>query len=63
MLSEDSETGEGTRKRHRSILLDEDEDLECRSEKLKARHCSWDEQDMLANFSSEVRIWGVHITL
>ncbi|KAL8175102.1 UNVERIFIED_CONTAM: hypothetical protein K2H54_013274 [Gekko kuhli] len=56
LLSEDSEAGEGSRKRHRGFLLDEDEDTDSRSGKAKGRNHSWDEHDVLANFSSELKI-------
>uniref|UniRef100_A0ACB8FKS1 Uncharacterized protein n=1 Tax=Sphaerodactylus townsendi TaxID=933632 RepID=A0ACB8FKS1_9SAUR len=54
LLSEDSEPGEGTRKRHRGFLLDEEEEME--SLKVKGRNHSWDEHDVLASFSSELKI-------
>ncbi|KAJ7305918.1 hypothetical protein JRQ81_010284 [Phrynocephalus forsythii] len=56
LLSEDSETGEGTRKRHRGLLLDEDEEMESTSGKVKGRNHGWEEHHMLANFSSELKI-------
>ncbi|ETE61747.1 Trinucleotide repeat-containing 18-like protein, partial [Ophiophagus hannah] len=55
LLSEDSEMGEGLEEKHQGLLLDEEEEGENRSGKTKTRHRSWDEQDLLMNFSSELK--------
>lgn len=54
MLSEDSETGEGMKKRHKGALPEEDEDVESGSGKLKGRNQSWEEHDAAPSFSNEV---------
>lgn len=54
MLSEDSETGEGMKKRHKGALPEEDEDVESSSGKMKGRNQSWEEHDAAPSFSNEV---------
>lgn len=54
MLSEDSETGEGMKKRHKGALPEEDEDVESCSGKMKGKNPSWEEHDVAPSFSSEV---------
>lgn len=54
MLSEDSETGEGMKKRHKGALPEEDEDVESGSGKMKGKNQSWEEHDAAPSFSNEV---------
>lgn len=54
MLSEDSETGEGMKKRHKGALPEEDEDVESSSGKMKGKNPSWEEHDAAPSFSNEV---------
>lgn len=54
LLSEDSETGEGMKKRHKGALPEEDEDVESGSGKMKGRNQSWEEHDVAPSFSNEV---------
>lgn len=54
LLSEDSETGEGMKKRHKGALPEEDDDVESGSGKMKGRNQSWEEHDAAPSFSNEV---------
>ncbi|NWS14034.1 TNC18 protein, partial [Pachyramphus minor] len=56
LLSEDSETGEGMKKRHKGALPEEDEDVESSSGKMKGRNQSWEEHDAAPSFSNELKI-------
>ncbi|XP_008934551.1 PREDICTED: trinucleotide repeat-containing gene 18 protein-like, partial [Merops nubicus] len=56
LLSEDSETGEGMKKRHKGALLEEDEDVESSSGKMKGRNQSWEEHDAAPGFSNELKL-------
>uniref|UniRef100_A0A8C0F570 Trinucleotide repeat containing 18 n=1 Tax=Bubo bubo TaxID=30461 RepID=A0A8C0F570_BUBBB len=56
LLSEDSETGEGMKKRHKGSLPEEDEDVESSSGKMKGRNQSWEEHDAAPSFSNELKI-------
>lgn len=54
LLSEDSETGEGMKKRHKGAVPEEDEDADSSGGKMKGRSQSWDDHDAAASFSNEV---------
>ncbi|NWY73035.1 TNC18 protein, partial [Erithacus rubecula] len=56
LLSEDSETGEGMKKRHKGALPEEDEDVESSSGKMKGKNPSWDEHDAAPSFSNELKL-------
>ncbi|NXN74303.1 TNC18 protein, partial [Himantopus himantopus] len=56
LLSEDSETGEGMKKRHKGALPEEDEDVESSSGKMKGRNQSWEEHDAAPSFSNELKL-------
>ncbi|NXI90789.1 TNC18 protein, partial [Psophia crepitans] len=56
LLSEDSETGEGMKKRHKGALPEEDEDVESGSGKMKGRNQSWEEHDAAPSFSNELKV-------
>ncbi|NXX79226.1 TNC18 protein, partial [Urocolius indicus] len=56
LLSEDSETGEGMKKRHKGALPEEDEEVECGSGKMKGRNQSWEEHDSAPSFSNELKL-------
>uniref|UniRef100_A0A493T456 Trinucleotide repeat containing 18 n=1 Tax=Anas platyrhynchos platyrhynchos TaxID=8840 RepID=A0A493T456_ANAPP len=56
LLSEDSETGEGMKKRHKGALPEEDEDVESSSGKMKGRNQSWEEHDVAPSFSNELKL-------
>ncbi|NXX47792.1 TNC18 protein, partial [Tricholaema leucomelas] len=56
LLSEDSETGEGMKKRHKGALPEEDEEMESSSGKMKGRNQSWEEHDASPSFSNELKL-------
>ncbi|NXL52408.1 TNC18 protein, partial [Podilymbus podiceps] len=56
LLSEDSETGEGMKKRHKGALPEEDDDVESGSGKMKGRNQSWEEHDVAPSFSNELKL-------
>ncbi|NWS29833.1 TNC18 protein, partial [Polioptila caerulea] len=56
LLSEDSETGEGMKKRHKGALPEEDEDVESSSGKMKGKNPSWEEHDAAPSFSNELKL-------
>ncbi|NXD10683.1 TNC18 protein, partial [Nothocercus nigrocapillus] len=56
LLSEDSETGEGMKKRHKGALPEEDDDVESSSGKMKGRNQSWEEHDVTPSFSNELKL-------
>ncbi|KYO30745.1 trinucleotide repeat-containing 18 protein isoform C [Alligator mississippiensis] len=56
LLSEDSETGEGMKKRHKGALPEEDEDAESGGGKVKGRNQSWEEHEAVSSFSNELKI-------
>uniref|UniRef100_A0A8C6YPD0 Trinucleotide repeat containing 18 n=1 Tax=Nothoprocta perdicaria TaxID=30464 RepID=A0A8C6YPD0_NOTPE len=56
LLSEDSETGEGMKKRHKGALPEEDDDVDSSSGKMKGRNQSWEEHDVTPSFSNELKL-------